>query len=290
MIIFDDAVVVGIDPDNNSIGAMVHHSEAVLRVAVDLYEHYWQRGRSLTQSPVHSDSDLSMQEKELLRLLVQGATDEQVGRKLGVSLRTVRRMAAKLSEQVGASGRFELGVRAAQRGGWISPSPRLGLWGGVGSAKGLLQGVGERNGCAARGSRLRKSNRSTTGRTTAPGGRARPLAGSGQVCGPTLGNYLHKQSPTCTGRVPASPSAALGKLLASGRQIVSPKASAVRVQTVSAVDSWLGPRAARQVPVRSRRSPQHQALPAVPTHPSPPDTARSVGCWPGLVVWWVRRF
>jgi hypothetical protein len=46
---------------------------------------------------------------------VHGATDEQVARKLGVSLRTVRRIAAELSEQVGASGRFELGVRAAQR-------------------------------------------------------------------------------------------------------------------------------------------------------------------------------
>jgi hypothetical protein len=41
-----------------------------------------------------------------------------MARRLGVSMRTVRRMAAKLSEQVGASGRFELGVRAAQRG-WV---------------------------------------------------------------------------------------------------------------------------------------------------------------------------
>jgi DNA-binding CsgD family transcriptional regulator len=119
MIIFDDAVVVGIDPDNNSIGAMVHHSQAVLRIAVDLFEHYWQRGRSLTDSSADiDDGDLTTQETEFLRLLVQGATDEQVGRKLGVSLRTVRRIAAKLSEQVGASGRFELGVRAAQRG-WV---------------------------------------------------------------------------------------------------------------------------------------------------------------------------
>ena len=43
---------------------------------------------------------------------------KQVARKLAISMRTVRRMVAKLSEQVGASGRFELGVRAAQRG-WV---------------------------------------------------------------------------------------------------------------------------------------------------------------------------
>lgn len=97
---------------------MVHHSKAVLRIAIDLYEHYWQRARSVVETPPHKDTDLTGQESEFLRLLVQGATDEQVGRKLGVSLRTVRRIAAKLSEQVVASGRFELGVRAAQRG-WV---------------------------------------------------------------------------------------------------------------------------------------------------------------------------
>ncbi len=119
MIIFDgEAVVVGIDPDNNPVGAMVHHSKAVLRIAIDLYEHYWQRARPVVESPPHKEADLTAQETEFLRLLVQGATDEQVGRKLGVSLRTVRRIAAKLGEQVGASGRFELGVRAAQRG-WV---------------------------------------------------------------------------------------------------------------------------------------------------------------------------
>jgi DNA-binding CsgD family transcriptional regulator len=119
MIIFDgEAAVVGIDPDNNPLGAMVHHSKAVLRIAVDLYEHYWQRARLVAESAVQQENDITAQEGEFLRLLVQGGTDEQVGRKLGISLRTVRRIAAKLSEQVGASGRFELGVRAAQRG-WV---------------------------------------------------------------------------------------------------------------------------------------------------------------------------
>jgi DNA-binding CsgD family transcriptional regulator len=116
MIIFDgEAAVMGIDPDNNSIGAMVHHSKAVLRIAVGLYEHYWHSARPLVDLAPSDQVGLTAQESELLRLLVHGATDEQVARKLGVSMRTVRRIAAKLSEQVGASGRFELGVRAAQR-------------------------------------------------------------------------------------------------------------------------------------------------------------------------------
>ncbi|WP_405063798.1 helix-turn-helix transcriptional regulator [Kribbella sp. NBC_01505] len=119
MVIFDgEAVVVGIDPDDTSPGAMVHHSKSVVRIAIELYEFYWQSARPYYELPATDVGELTSQESGFLRLLVQGATDEQVARKLGVSMRTVRRMAAKLAEQVGASGRFELGVRAAQRG-WV---------------------------------------------------------------------------------------------------------------------------------------------------------------------------
>ncbi|MET9317068.1 LuxR C-terminal-related transcriptional regulator [Kribbella sp. NPDC003505] len=119
MIIFDgEAVVVGIDPDNTSVGAMIHHSKSILRIVIDLYERYWRDARPLVEPALPGPAVLSAQETEFLRLLVEGATDEQAARKLGISMRTVRRIAAKLSEQVGASGRFELGVRAAQRG-WV---------------------------------------------------------------------------------------------------------------------------------------------------------------------------
>ncbi|MFI5732382.1 LuxR C-terminal-related transcriptional regulator [Kribbella sp. NPDC051587] len=118
LVIFDgESVAMNLDPDNYDAGAVVHHSKAVVRMAVEMYEHYWRfADRSFERTP--EAGELSGQESEFLRFLVQGATDEQVARKLGVSMRTVRRMAAKLSEQVGASGRFELGVRAAQRG-WV---------------------------------------------------------------------------------------------------------------------------------------------------------------------------
>jgi DNA-binding CsgD family transcriptional regulator len=120
LIIFDnESAVMAIDPDDNAVGAVVHHSRAVVRMATDLFLTYWDRGFDPLEGLVlQSDDGISAQEAEFLRLSVHGATDEQVGRKLGVSLRTVRRIAAKLSEQVGASGRFELGVRAAQRG-WV---------------------------------------------------------------------------------------------------------------------------------------------------------------------------
>jgi DNA-binding NarL/FixJ family response regulator len=120
MIIFDgESVVMGIDPEDQSVGIVVHHSRAVVQMAEELYFSWWDRAMvPFAEEQRARGADISPQEAEFLRLLVRGGTDEQVARKLGVSLRTVRRIAAKLSTQVGASGRFELGVRAAQRG-WV---------------------------------------------------------------------------------------------------------------------------------------------------------------------------
>ena len=120
LIIFDgESAVMGIDPDDMSVGAVVHHSQAVVRLAEELFLCYWSRAVDPFEEQQRArEGGISAQESEFLRLLVQGATDEHVARKLGVSMRTVRRIAAKLNEQVGASGRFELGVRAAQRG-WV---------------------------------------------------------------------------------------------------------------------------------------------------------------------------
>ena len=54
----------------------------------------------------------------LLQQLAAGAQDEQIARRLGVSLRTVRRRGADLMSELGAESRFQAGVEAAKRG-WI---------------------------------------------------------------------------------------------------------------------------------------------------------------------------
>lgn len=53
-------------------------------------------------------------ERELLGLLAEGLTDVTVAKRLNVSLRTERRMVAELMRRLGASGRFEAGVKAAR--------------------------------------------------------------------------------------------------------------------------------------------------------------------------------
>jgi DNA-binding CsgD family transcriptional regulator len=56
--------------------------------------------------------------RQLLQQLASGAQDEQVARRLGLSLRTVRRRVAEVMAELGAESRFQAGVEAARRG-WL---------------------------------------------------------------------------------------------------------------------------------------------------------------------------
>jgi len=56
--------------------------------------------------------------RQLLQQLATGAQDEQIARRLGLSLRTVRRRVADLMVELGADSRFQAGVEAARRG-WL---------------------------------------------------------------------------------------------------------------------------------------------------------------------------
>lgn len=51
-------------------------------------------------------------------MLEDGHTDEVIARKLGVSIRTVRRLMADLLKTLNAESRFQAGVQATRRG-WI---------------------------------------------------------------------------------------------------------------------------------------------------------------------------
>ncbi|MFE3415381.1 response regulator transcription factor [Streptomyces mirabilis] len=94
---------------------VVWHS-AVTEALQKLFELAWQQATPLGQ-PV-SDGGLTEDERTLTRLLAAGMKDEAVARHLGVSLRTLRRRVSDLQERLGAASRFQLGMRAAQRG-WV---------------------------------------------------------------------------------------------------------------------------------------------------------------------------
>lgn len=51
-------------------------------------------------------------------MLEDGLTDEGIARKLGVSIRTVRRLMADLLKRLNAQGRFQAGAEAVRQG-WL---------------------------------------------------------------------------------------------------------------------------------------------------------------------------
>jgi DNA-binding CsgD family transcriptional regulator len=66
-----------------------------------------------------ADHGLTAQQSAALRLLADGYTDEAIAKRLGVSARTVRRIATTLMRRLDARGRFQAGVHAV-RAGWLA--------------------------------------------------------------------------------------------------------------------------------------------------------------------------
>lgn len=89
---------------------------SVVGTVVALFEQLWASAAPLTPSDVAGGSVLSSRERELLALLSAGCTDESAAARLGISVRTVRRMMAAIMTRLGARSRFQAGLKAAGRG------------------------------------------------------------------------------------------------------------------------------------------------------------------------------
>jgi DNA-binding NarL/FixJ family response regulator len=86
--------------------------------ATELFERIWPDAVPLADNDIPVDTDLSLREREMLRLLALGATDEFAAAQLNISVRTVRRMVAQIMHRLGARSRFQAGVKATDRG-WL---------------------------------------------------------------------------------------------------------------------------------------------------------------------------
>jgi two-component system response regulator NreC len=71
-----------------------------------------------TTSPTNSMETLTPREIEVLKLIVQGYTNRQIGEELNISVRTAESHRANLSEKLGLRSRVEL-VRYARENGLI---------------------------------------------------------------------------------------------------------------------------------------------------------------------------
>ncbi|MFH8590815.1 helix-turn-helix transcriptional regulator [Streptomyces sp. WAC 06783] len=120
LLIFDrTTAVVPIDPAHSRQGALCTTAPGIVASLVALFELTWDSAVPLEYPRRRVAGDgITSGEKELLKLLASGLTDETAARRLGVSLRTVRRQMASLMERLNVTSRFAAGLKAGQRG-WL---------------------------------------------------------------------------------------------------------------------------------------------------------------------------
>lgn len=89
---------------------------ALVTSFADQFEALWRSAQSVGVGPEDTLSDAGV--REIVQMLMSGATDEVAARQLGVSDRTIRRRVSAVMTLLGATSRFEAGVRAVQAG-WV---------------------------------------------------------------------------------------------------------------------------------------------------------------------------
>ncbi|MEV6603123.1 helix-turn-helix transcriptional regulator [Kutzneria sp. NPDC051319] len=121
LVVFDRnsaLIPAGLESDHPS--AFEVTCPGVLTALVALFERIWSSATELSSVRAVANNGPTAMERELLRLLGQGLTDEAVSKKLGIGLRTARRMVADLMCRLDARSRFEAGANAVNKG-WLDP-------------------------------------------------------------------------------------------------------------------------------------------------------------------------
>lgn len=123
LVIFDRATaVIPIDPQDSSAGATVLTGAGAVAAMHALFDQIWATANPLGFPSPPDAQGLGPEEREILRMLANGETDEHIARRLGVSTRTVGRKASDLMRRLGTRSRFQMGVRASELG-WLDPPP-----------------------------------------------------------------------------------------------------------------------------------------------------------------------
>lgn len=116
MVIVDRRVaLLPLDPADARKGAVEVHNAGVITALCALFDQVWSTGTPFGSAATVDSNGLDPTERELLRLLGDGHTDEAAGRKLGMSARTIQRMMAELSRRLDAESRFQAGANAVRR-------------------------------------------------------------------------------------------------------------------------------------------------------------------------------
>ncbi|MBV1850784.1 helix-turn-helix transcriptional regulator [Catellatospora tritici] len=115
-IVDGELAVLPADVDRPGRGALVLKSPALVQPLIVLYQQLWRVSRPF-EPDAGGESDTERLHR-IVALLGEGQKDEAIARRLGLSVRTVRRLISVAVEGLGAESRFQAGVHAVRRG-WV---------------------------------------------------------------------------------------------------------------------------------------------------------------------------
>jgi DNA-binding CsgD family transcriptional regulator len=120
MILIDDdtAIIPRTEPEG---GALILHGTDLVAPVLALSDMLWERSEPLSlQTPDNTgDDELSEARiRQVVTMLAQGLKDEAIARRMGVSVRTVRRLVSAAVATLHAESRFQAGVEAVRQG-WV---------------------------------------------------------------------------------------------------------------------------------------------------------------------------
>lgn len=111
-----ETVLVAVREDSLGVPFLLVREPAMVRNFCAQFATSWRRAHPVGVGPEDSLADETV--REILGVLRTGVTDEVAARQLNVSARTIRRRVAAVLDLLGASSRFDAGVKAVEAG-WV---------------------------------------------------------------------------------------------------------------------------------------------------------------------------
>ncbi|MFF7247183.1 LuxR C-terminal-related transcriptional regulator [Embleya sp. NPDC008237] len=90
-------------------GAVVVQERSLIEFLYSCFEHVWATAKDFDSRRAETEVISSDMKKEIVRMLISGAKDEAIARRLGVSVRTCRKHIGQVMQMFGATSRFQFG-------------------------------------------------------------------------------------------------------------------------------------------------------------------------------------
>jgi len=116
IIVDRELAILPLDMSNGNNGIIVHRAPSTVIAIQELFEMVWRSAQPLGMARLPDGQKLSDEERAILELMALGNTNADIGRRLGISGRTIRRRVQELQHQLGADSRIKAVYLAAKKG------------------------------------------------------------------------------------------------------------------------------------------------------------------------------